>query len=136
MNWISQYFQSSSRRDRASVWRARAETRLDLIKRYLGDDGSGFYRDYDLRAGEWLQNVPRSLASFVPLWAGVATPDQAARVVEHLPAFEYDHGLVSCEEGWDDQTEHITLLGGRIHTGMFVPVYAPMAFMTKLHGSP
>ena len=24
----------------------------------------------------------------------------------HLPAFEYDHGLVACEQGWDDGTEH------------------------------
>jgi alpha,alpha-trehalase len=42
----------------------------------------------------------------VPLWAGVASREQASRVVEHLPAFEYDHGLVACEAGWLDETEH------------------------------
>jgi alpha,alpha-trehalase len=26
--------------------------------------------------------------------------------VEHLPSFEYDHGLVACEDGWSDETEH------------------------------
>jgi neutral trehalase len=36
----------------------------------------------------------------------VADRDQASRVVEQLPAFEHDHGLVACEAGWDDGTEH------------------------------
>jgi len=93
-------------RDTARIWRLRAEERLDLINRYLWDERSGFYRDYDLQTGESLRNTPRSLASFVPLWASAANQDQASRVVEHLPAFEYDHGLVACEEGWADETEH------------------------------
>jgi alpha,alpha-trehalase len=42
----------------------------------------------------------------MPLWAGVADQDQSARLVEHLPTFEHDHGLVACEKGWDDGTEH------------------------------
>jgi len=92
--------------DMVSVWTTRAQKRLDLINRYLWDESSGFYRDYDLRTGEWLRNTPRSLASFVPLWARAASQAQASRVVEHLPAFEYDHGLVACEKGWDDETEH------------------------------
>ena len=90
----------------ARLWRARADKRRDLINRYLWDESSGFYWDYDLLKGERLHDTPRSLASFVPLWTGVAGNDQAARVVEHLPAFEYDHGLVACEEGWPDETEH------------------------------
>lgn len=92
--------------DEASEWRARAEKRRALINRYLWDESSGFYWDYDLRMGARLHGTPRSLASFVPLWAGVANQDQAARVVEHLPVFEFDHGLVACEQGWDDETEH------------------------------
>jgi alpha,alpha-trehalase len=94
------------KKDIAGAWRDRADKRRDLINRYLWDESSGFYWDYDLRTGERLRGTPRSLASFVPLWAGVADQDQASRVVEHLPAFEYDHGLVACEEGWADQTEH------------------------------
>jgi alpha,alpha-trehalase len=89
-------------KERASVWRADADRRRDLINRYLWDEAGGFYWDYDLRTGERLRGAPRSLASFVPLWAGVADQDQASRIVEHLPAFEYDHGLVACEEGWGD----------------------------------
>ena len=92
--------------DEATDWRARAEKRRNVINRYLWDERSGFYWDYDLRTGEWLRGTPRSLASFVSLWAGVADQDQAVRLVEHLSAFEYDHGLVACEKGWNDGTEH------------------------------
>jgi alpha,alpha-trehalase len=93
-------------KEKARVWRARADTRRELINRYLWDEIRGFYWDYDLYTGERLRGTPRSLASFVPLWSGVADQDQAARLVEHLPAFEYDHGLVACEQGWNDGTEH------------------------------
>jgi alpha,alpha-trehalase len=93
-------------KDEATTWRARADKRRHLINRYMWDDSSGFYWDYDLQTGTRLQGTPRSLASFVTLWAGVADQDQAARLVEHLPAFEYEHGLVACEEGWSDGTEH------------------------------
>ncbi len=92
--------------DEARTWRARAEQRRELINRILWDEGSGFYWDYDLRSGERLRGAPRSLAAFVSLWAGVADQDQARHLVAHLPAFEYDHGLVNCEAGWDDGTEH------------------------------
>ena len=91
---------------KAGVWRVKADERRDLINHYLWDESDGFYWDYDLRTGERLRGVPKSLASFVPLWAKVADQAQASRVVEHLPAFEYDHGLVACEEGWADDTEH------------------------------
>jgi alpha,alpha-trehalase len=92
--------------EKAGIWRAKAERRRDLINRYLWDESSGFYWDYDLRTSGRLRGTPRSLASFVPLWAGVADQAQASRVVAHLPAFEYDHGLVACEGGWADETEH------------------------------
>ncbi len=93
-------------KDKAEVWRTRANQRRDLINRYLWDERSGFFWDFDLRTGERLRGTPRSLASFVSLWAGVASEDQASCVLEHLPAFEFDHGLVACEKGWDDETEH------------------------------
>jgi alpha,alpha-trehalase len=90
----------------AREWLALATARRDLINRYLWDEDSGFYWDYDLRAGHRLVSTPRSLASFVPLWAEVADSTQAARLLEHLPVFEHQHGLVTCEEGWPDNTQH------------------------------
>lgn len=88
------------------IWNSRADERRELINRYLWDEDSRFYWDYDLRTQDRLRDTPKSLASYVSLWAGVADQVQAARLVEHLLAFEYDHGIVSCEKGWNDETEH------------------------------
>jgi Trehalase len=88
-----------------SRW-ARAARRRALIDRYLWVDQHGFYRDLDLRTGRPLAGTPRALSSFVPLWAGVADASQAARMVQHLPLFEHEHGLAACERGWADGTEH------------------------------
>lgn len=90
----------------AREWKARSEARRELINRYLWDEESGFYWDYDLRSRERLHSTPRCLSSFVPLWAEVADQAQAARTLEHLSVFEYKHGVVTCEAGWPDDTEH------------------------------
>jgi alpha,alpha-trehalase len=103
---LAEFSELLDEKDEARVWKARADRRRGLINRYLWDERSGFYWDYDLRSRERMRDTPRSLASFVSLWAGVAEEDQASRLVEHLTAFEYDHGLVACEEGWPDESEH------------------------------
>jgi alpha,alpha-trehalase len=90
----------------AAAWRGRAAARRERMDRYLWVEEEGFYRDLDLRTGEPLGGVPRALSSFVPLWAGVASEAQAARLVEHLPRFEHEHGLAACEAGWPEDTEH------------------------------
>ena len=38
-----------------------------------------------------------SCASFYPLWAGIATPEQAASTVKLLPLIEMEHGLAVCQ---------------------------------------
>jgi alpha,alpha-trehalase len=87
-------------------WRERAAARGDLINRYLWVEEEGFYRDLDLRTGGPLSAAPRSLFSFVPLWAGAADPTQAASVVGHLSRFEHDHGIAACEPGWPHGDQH------------------------------
>jgi alpha,alpha-trehalase len=90
----------------ANAWRTKAEARRTLINQYFWDEESGFYWDYDLQALDRLRSTPRSLASFVPLWAEVANQTQASRMLQHLPVFEYEYGLVACEKGWNDDSEH------------------------------
>jgi alpha,alpha-trehalase len=102
---------------KAGVWRARAHKRRDLINRYLWDEKSGFYWDYDLRTGERLRGTPRSLASFVSLWAGVAAQDQAARLVEQTEhnyptGWPYSHWYVCAglrAYGFDDEASRIAM---------------------------
>lgn len=76
---------------RQAHWQHQAEQRRDRINAYLWDEPSGLYLDYNLR-----QQRRRSYefaTTFYPLWAGLASDDQARRVVEHLPQFEAPGGL-------------------------------------------
>ena len=59
---------------------------LDLkqkVNAILWDDGEGFYFDRDEHTGERVR--VKTVAGFMPLWAGIASPGQASRLVkEHL----------------------------------------------------
>lgn len=73
-------------------WKKVASERREEINKYLWDDKKGFFYDYCYtteRISDFL-----SLASFTPLWAGLATREQASRMVKKLHLFETDYGLV------------------------------------------
>jgi alpha,alpha-trehalase len=84
-------------------WDRRAQDHARLINGYLWDPDIGLYLDFNLRTRQ-RRNYP-FLTSFYPLWAGIASPDQAARVVEHLPKFELAGGLqasnINTGSQWD-----------------------------------
>jgi alpha,alpha-trehalase len=103
---LAHFYDLLDRPRAAAGWRSRADQRRELIDRYLWDQTTGFYRDLDLRTSKPLTDAPRSLASYVPLWAGAADTSQASAMVQHLPLFEHDHGLAATEAGWDDGSEH------------------------------
>ena len=79
---------------RAELWRVKAEARGEVVRELLWDNSSGFYLDYDFENQQL--NPHASLAGFYPLWAGIATPQQAERMVlEWLPKFLHAGGLVT-----------------------------------------
>src|SRR6266853_3968836 len=71
----------------AEKWSKRAEERKKLITRYLWDEKSGWFFDYNLTSGE--KSSYRYASTFYPLWAGLATPEQAKAVVKNLPALDH-----------------------------------------------
>jgi alpha,alpha-trehalase len=87
----------------AKLWRARAETRRSRMQQYLWDGDRGFFFDYDFTSEK--RSTYRYLTTYYPLWAGLATPEQAAAVVKNLPAFEQPGGLAMSPENsgaqWD-----------------------------------
>lgn len=103
---LAQFADLLGKATEAEGWRSRAEARRTLINRYLWDEEQGFYLDYGLRTEDRVSSTPRCLSSYVPLWAGVASETQAARMIDHLLLFEQGHGLATCEPGWDDGTQH------------------------------
>lgn len=84
--------------DEAPAWRERADRRRAAVDEYLWDDETGLYFDYDYVNGR--QSPVRSLATFTPLWTGLASDEQADRVVAHLDEFEHAGGLVTCDENY------------------------------------
>jgi alpha,alpha-trehalase len=87
----------------ARVWRKRAQDRSAQMNRLLWDPRDGLYYDFDFVTGS-VRRYP-FLTTFYPLWAGIASPQQAASVVKQLPLFERPGGLqtstVQSGDQWD-----------------------------------
>lgn len=81
--------------DEAAVWGLLAETRARNLQELCWDDGEGFYFEYQFERGVRLPY--RSLSAYCPLWAGIPTKRQAARLVDHLERFEHAHGLAQTD---------------------------------------
>jgi alpha,alpha-trehalase len=79
------------RQREARLWDGRASARRELINRLMWDERQGLYYDYNFEKRE-VRRYP-FVTTFYPLWAGVATPHQAARVAANLGLFERAGGL-------------------------------------------
>ena len=75
----------------ANVWLGRSEKRRRSINRLMWDERDGLYYDYNF-VEKRVRRYP-FVTAFYPLWAGIADPKQAARVVANLDRFERAGGL-------------------------------------------
>jgi alpha,alpha-trehalase len=75
----------------AAQWHQRAEKRKELIETLLWNQQRGLFFDYDFVEGK--QSSYEYATTFYPLWAGLATPEQARSLVKNLPLFEQAGGL-------------------------------------------
>jgi alpha,alpha-trehalase len=85
----------------AAGWRERAEKRAAQINRLMWDQTDGFYYDYNF-IHRRVRRYP-FLTTFYPLWAGIASADQARRVVRNLHVFEQPGGLQTSTHQTGDQ---------------------------------
>jgi alpha,alpha-trehalase len=87
----------------AKTWRERAEARKQSMEKYLWDGERGFFFDYDFTEAK--RSPYRYLTTYYPLWAGLATPEQAQAVEKNLSVFEQPGGLAMSPENsgtqWD-----------------------------------
>ncbi len=77
-------------REEATKWKKKAQKRQEAMQ-IMWDNDEGFFYDY----GYGFQKISHyfSLASYTPLWAGLATAEQAKRSLKHLSKFETPYGL-------------------------------------------
>lgn len=82
------------KKQEAEKWSKLALKRKDLINKYLWNAKEGMYFDYDMK--NQVQSSYKSLATMFPLWVGIASPEQARKVKEHIvEEFEFPGGLVT-----------------------------------------
>ena len=89
--------------DGAARWRERADARHLAIDKYLWDEQRGMYLDYDFEK-QARRDYPFG-TMFFPLWAGLASPAQAAAVAHNLGVLEQPGGVATSskvsETQWD-----------------------------------
>jgi len=77
----------------AGTWRGRAASRKERINALLWDDAAGLYFDYNFQTR---RRRPYEFATtFYPLWTGIASKEQAARVRANLAKFEAPGGILT-----------------------------------------
>ena len=75
----------------AKKWSQRAEARKTLITRYLWNQEQGLFFDYNFQTNR-MSNYQYA-STFYPLWAGLATQEQAKAVAGNLRIFDRPGGL-------------------------------------------
>jgi alpha,alpha-trehalase len=79
------------RSSEAAEWEHRADARREAINKYLWNSTAGMYYDYDFVTHQ--QSTYNYITTFYPLWAGVATAQQASAVDHHFSLFNHEGGL-------------------------------------------
>jgi alpha,alpha-trehalase len=91
------------RKSEAAQWEARATARREAINKYLWNPTTGLFYDYNVTTNQ--PSTYNYLSAYYPLWAGIASPEQAAAVEHHLSLFEHDGGLAMSDNAsgtqWD-----------------------------------
>lgn len=80
----------------AEEWQRRAEDRKSLMNRYFWDSERGMFFDYNFVTAK--RSTYDYITTFYPLWAGLASPEQARAVAQNLKLFEQPGGLLTSRE--------------------------------------
>ncbi|HXC96447.1 MAG TPA: trehalase family glycosidase [Edaphobacter sp.] len=100
---MEHFAQLLGRADEAEQWNQKAAARRDAINKYLWNPTQGIFFDYNFVTQK--QSTYDYLTTLYPLWAGLASPQQAAALERHLPLFEHGGGLAMSDHDsatqWD-----------------------------------
>lgn len=80
------------------IWLDRANRRVELMNKYLWN--GSFFADYNFVDNKF--SPVFSAAAFQPLWAKIATKDQAKSTVSQLDKIEMNCGISACEDTHTD----------------------------------
>jgi len=78
------------------AWEQKAQARKDTMNELMWSKLRGLYFDYNYQKDK--KSVVPSLASYVPLWAGMVDADQTEALIKSLRRFDAPGGLVTTDE--------------------------------------
>jgi alpha,alpha-trehalase len=95
-NDLAEFYHSTKNYYKSKLYREKAEKRKQQIIDLMWNKSKKFYFDYNHKKQK--PSSFFSVAGFYPLWAHLATPEQAALICEYaLPILEYDGGIVNTQ---------------------------------------
>ena len=77
------------------IWEARAKKRQQTINKLMWSESRNLYFDYNYKNEK--RGQVASLASYVPMWAGMVSSQQAKELVNNLKRFEAPGGLLTTD---------------------------------------
>jgi alpha,alpha-trehalase len=81
--------------DEQVAWRAAAQKRKATMDELMWSKLRGLYYDYNYQKEK--KGIVASLASYVPMWAGMVSDEQAAMLAKNLRRFDARGGLVTTD---------------------------------------
>lgn len=89
------FFSELGNEYRSKKYSNLAKYRKELINHHMWDDLKGFYFDFNHAINK--KSNFFSLAGFYPMWAKIATREQAEAMVKNLKVFEQHYGLTNTQ---------------------------------------
>lgn len=90
-----EFFATELENGEQDIWKQRKEKRAELINKYMVND-EGLFLDYNYKTNKFSSIF--SMASMYPMYAGLATKEQADTLVKNLHRIEADYGMLVCEK--------------------------------------
>jgi alpha,alpha-trehalase len=81
--------------DEQVYWQLQAKKRQETMNTLMWSKTRGMFFDYNYKKQK--RSLVASLASYVPLWAGMVTEEQAAQLEKNLRRFEARGGLLTTD---------------------------------------
>jgi len=82
-------------------WEKLANQRKLAINKYCWDQKAGLYYDYNYVTGR--KSKVAAITAFMPLFSGIASKEQAQKVINHIGIFETPYGVRTTIKGSGDQ---------------------------------
>ncbi len=88
----------------AAQWQRLAKERKQSMQKYMWDEQRGLFFDYNFDTAQ--KSTYRYATTFYPLWAGLASEEQAGAVVKNLKVFEKAGGVAMSTQETEGQWDY------------------------------